>query len=141
MMPRGRVNVLAIVAIVVVAATVAAGLIVAGGPGVERQRRLDVLRTQDLEQLTFAIQRHYNRHHALPASLDTLRVEHEMRDVPVDPETRVPYRYEVTGPTAYRLCASFHQPSTDAFGRTSWAHDTGSVCFDREPLTQGRNAN
>jgi len=140
-MPRGRVNVLAIVAIVVVVATVTTGLIVAGGPGVARQRRLDDRRTQDLEMLTFAIQRHYNRHHALPSSLDTLRVEHEMRDVPIDPETRVPYRYEVTGPTGYRLCATFRQPSNDVYGRTSWAHDTGSVCFDREPLTQGRNAN
>jgi hypothetical protein len=129
-MPRGRVNVLAIVAIVVVAATVTAGLIVTGGPGIGRQRRLDDRRTQDLEMLTFAIGRHYSRHHALPASLDTLRVEHEVRDVPVDPETHTPYRYEITSPTAYRLCASFHQPSNEASGRTSWAHDTGSVCFD-----------
>jgi hypothetical protein len=140
-MPRGRVNVLAIVAIVVVAATVTAGLIVAGGPGVERQRRLDDRRSRDLDVLVMAIQRHYNRHHSLPPSLDTLSVEHEMLDVPVDPETRAPYRYEVTGPTGYRLCATFHQRSNDTFGRTSWAHDSGSVCFDREPLTRGRNAN
>jgi hypothetical protein len=129
-MPRGRVNGLAIVAIVVVAATVTAGLIVTGGPGVARLRRIDDRRTQDLEMLTLAIQRHYARHHALPSSLDTLRVEHEVRDVPVDPQTRAPYRYEITGPTAYKLCTSFHQPSTDALGRSSWAHDTGSVCFD-----------
>jgi hypothetical protein len=129
-MPHGRVNGLAIVAIVVVVATVTAGLIVAGGPGVARLGRLDDRRTQDLEMLTLAIQRHYARHHALPPSLDSLRVDHEVREVPVDPETRGPYRYEITGPAAYRLCTTFHQPSNDAYRRSSWAHDTGSVCFD-----------
>ncbi|HTA73238.1 MAG TPA: hypothetical protein VK733_03145 [Gemmatimonadaceae bacterium] len=141
MMARGRMNVLAIVAIVVVAATVTAGLFVAGGPGVARAHRLDERRTQDLDVLVGAIQRHYNRHRALPPSLDTLRVEHEMLDVPVDPETRAPYRYEVTGPAAYRLCATFHTRSDETFGRSSWAHDSGSVCFDRGPLTPDRNAN
>jgi len=120
---------------------VTAGLFVAGGPGAARQHRLDERRTQDLEMLTFAIQRHYNRHRAPPPSLDTLRVEHEINDVPADPETRAPYRYEVTGPAGYRLCATFQTRSDDTFGRSSWAHDTGSVCFDRGPLTPDRNAN
>jgi type II secretory pathway pseudopilin PulG len=125
----------AIIAVVVVVITVVAGLVVAGSPKVERQRRLDERRTQDLEILVAAINRHYTHHQSLPPSLDTLRIEHQLLMPPVDPETRAPYRYEVTGPTGYRLCATFQQPSNDAFGRASWAHDTGTVCFDREPLT------
>jgi len=135
----GRVNVLAVIAVVVVAVTITAGLIVAGGPGVARQRRLDERRTLDLTMLVISINVHYTRHHALPSSLDTLRVENV--DIPVDPVTRAPYRYEVTSATGYRLCATFTQPSDDRYGRGEWHHGIGPVCFDRAALTQGRNGN
>jgi len=140
-MRRGRVNGLAVIAVIVVAVTVVAGLFLAGSPSIARQRRLDERRTEDLQLIARSIDNYYSHHQALPPYLDTLSRTHELRDVPVDPGTHAPYRYEVTGPTGYRLCATFQQPSNDAFGPGPFAHDTGSVCFDREPLTRARKAN
>jgi hypothetical protein len=131
---------LAIIATVAVAVTITAGIIVAGGPTVARQQRLDERRTQDLEQITFPINRYYTRHHTLPASLDALVADHEMPKLPGDPETRAPYRYSVTGATDYQLCATFEQPSPDdAFGGASWAHGTGPVCFRRTGVDTERH--
>jgi type II secretory pathway pseudopilin PulG len=140
-MRRGRVNVLAVIAVVVVAGTIAAGLIFAGSPSIARQRRLDARRREDLQLLTRSIDAYYSHHQALPPFLDTLSAVHELNDIPVDPETHAPYRYEVTGPTGYRLCATFEQPADDAYGAGTWGHGIGSVCFDLTPLTRGRNAN
>ena len=67
---------------------------------------------------------------------------------PKDPETGLPYEYEITNASAYRLCAVFATTSSDKDHRTSdyylpyyrnREHGLGRYCFDLTPPQPQQN--
>jgi hypothetical protein len=129
---------LAIVASVVVLATVVAAVLVTGTPAVQRQAKLDARRVQDLVAVVAAIDVHAKDAAALPDALATLADKPGTRLAIVDPVTGRPYGFEPTGPRSYRLCADFATdtavtPSPTRYGaeKDIWAHGAGRQCFAR----------
>ncbi len=101
----------ATLAIALLAATaVVAGLALTGGPGHARKERRDRERENDLANLgRLVVCLARENGDRLPEMLDTTpRCDRQVRLA--DPFTGEPYRYEVTGPRSYRLCAGFELP-------------------------------
>lgn len=109
-----------------------AGLLVIDTPGVAREKRLDARRESDLVSIESAIERFYRLNGKLPGRLD----ETDLGDVPADPETDAPYRYEILE-EGYRLCATFGHAGEKSdgairfLGRNFDRHGAGTQCFDR----------
>lgn len=143
------------VVVLMVAAAVATGLYLAGSPERVRDLRLDETRANDIQQIANAVDNAYGRDAALPASLDDLKA-HCTQDcyLPsvLDPKTRAPYEYAVTGTTTYGLCATFDDVTqkTDQYGNPTrpmetapaagpygkpypgdrgWSHPAGRFCY------------
>jgi len=131
-------------ATIAAALAVVTGLVMLGTPSRARERRMDGLRAGDLAQLSTAIDEYWNKRAVLPPVLDSLVSAHLLDRLPTDPESNSSYRYLVTGDRAYRLCATFAQP-TDTMAtprrneylgwstHQSWRHGTGESCFDLTP--------
>lgn len=135
---------LAIVASVVVIATIAASVIVNGTPAAQREIKLDERRARDLGVIEDSIQRHYRDKGALPASLAVLADKPGVRLAITDPETGTPYSFEPTSLRAYRLCATFTTDTAitraaagNSLYSSDWAHGMGRVCFDRAAEAKG----
>lgn len=131
---------LAIVASVVVVATIVASVIVTGTPAQQREVNLDAQRVSDLERIGKAIDRHVEQAAALPVSLAVLAAAPGVRLVIADPVTSKSYAFQATGARTYRLCATFttdtaKTPAPAGYGYgyddTEWAHGAGHRCFDR----------
>ena len=113
---------------VVVAATVVAGLGLAGSPGEERARRLDERRIQDLKDLARRIEDLTVRERDVPASPGALVDGLRLARIPTDPVTGAAYAFERLGSTRFRLCADFAARSRDD-GEGFWTHGPGRHCF------------
>lgn len=130
---------LAIVASVVVLATVVAAVMVTGTPSTQREAKLDARRVQDLVRLVAAVDAHVKEKDALPADLATLAGKPGARLAIVDPVSARPYGFQVTGARSYRLCASFSTdtaltpPPFRQYGSNAddWLHGSGQHCFER----------
>ena len=114
-------NLVGVLAIVVVAVAVVGGLMRVGPPSVERERRLDERRVEDLREIADTTDLHWTRSGSLPAALDASFS---------GPATGQSYEYRVLTESTFELCASFGtdrlRPSMDVF----WSHPTGRHCFD-----------
>jgi hypothetical protein len=128
---------IAIVACVVVVATVVAAIFVMGSPSSQRLQRLDEHRIADLGRIAQAIEVYRDAHDRLPASLALLAAEPGSRLAVADPATAEPYSYIVLGPRDYRLCARFDTDTSTtvdapmAWAPGDWNHGTGLQCFKR----------
>lgn len=130
---------------VIVTAVALTGLFLSGSPVVERMRRLDTQRVNDLQQISYALDSYWGTQQKLPTTLDQLQTS---RDVFVqnirDPQTALAYEYRITSTSTYELCAGF-ETSSDVSGKTSdysvaspvpiesmprfWTHGAGRTCF------------
>jgi hypothetical protein len=135
---KRRSVVLAAIASAVVAAAVIAALVMLGAPSVERQRKMDAARVQDLSNIASYVSGYFTRHKALPADLAALANEPGYRVLQSDPETGKPYGYQILDATSYRLCADFTTSSASEshdtyaiYANVPWAHAKGHQCFDR----------
>ncbi len=143
-MTAGR-TLLAVTTVVVVGA-VAAGLAVLGPPGARRQEKLDLVRVQDLMSQDRAIHTYAKAKHKLPQSIAELAQEPGYSNQRRDPESGVPYEYELAGPDTYRLCATFASESTNSaeqepywmIASTGWSHASGRQCFSRNADTESQ---
>lgn len=110
--------------------------IVLDPPGVQRQRKMDARRVEDLMTIQRVVTEYWSRHRALPPDLATLDQEPGLRVPANDPETGASYVYETTGPKSYRLCAEFARSTserpTPPMYLENWAHGAGRHCFDRK---------
>jgi type II secretory pathway pseudopilin PulG len=136
--PGARSKVLAAIVTTAVAAAVIAAIVLIGAPGAQRQRKMDGVRVQNLTYIALSVKGYFTRHKELPPDLDALAKEPGYRVARSDPDTGIPYGYQILGTTSYRLCADFTtDTSTDTLGPynayvdVSWAHGKGHQCFDR----------
>ncbi len=122
----------------VVAVTVVTAIVILGAPSIQRRRKMDEVRVQNLTLLALSVNGYFTRHKELPADLDALAKEPGYHIPWKDPDTNRSYGYKILGTTSYRLCAEFTgEPVTDspqfsgAYANVTWAHGQGHQCFDR----------
>jgi len=109
-------------------------------PAEVRERRLDTKQLGDLQDIQWRIVTYYNTNNTLPESLENIRTGSPL---PVAPEDRTPYRYEVVD-RGFLLCATFAYPSqgpqwpnvidepSTIKSTQNWDHAAGDVCFERQ---------
>ena len=128
-----------------VVVSIVAGFFIVGTPGDARQQRLDDQRVQDLSSLQSQILSFYQQKQVLPGSLSQLEDPTLYYNIPVDPETGVPYEYKKTADLGFELCATFARESRANMqgysvtepaqygikGDSKWNHSAGYVCFVR----------
>lgn len=126
----------AILIMVLAALAVGAGLVLTGGPGQARQERRDRQRDGDLANLSLLVRclADLNGRH-LPERLETTP-DCDWQPRLNDPGTGKPYRYQVTGPNSYRLCADFELPDNSPPGPRSRDAE-GCVSRDYLPGPRG----
>lgn len=129
---------LLIVAAVVAIAALVGGFLLIGGPGHQRDLRMDERRTSDLRTLQSAIEMHASTNHdVLPRTLDEVAKKPGMSLSVRDPQSGAPYGYQQVDATHYKLCATFATDSAEQSGRGRWSpemewpHAVGQTCFDR----------
>jgi hypothetical protein len=126
---------IAIVASLVVVATIVAAIAVMGSPSKQRLMRLDERRVDELGNIANQIESWRNEHGRLPGSLAELAAAPGVR-VAQDPASGRPYGYEVLGASEYRLCAQFDtdtaiEVDSQPWRGAVWAHGIGRQCFTR----------
>ncbi len=143
---------------VVVLAGIVGGFVIIGSPFTERLRLFDERRVNDLQNIQWQVVSFWQKKAALPDTLAELNDSISGYTVPADPNGGV-YEYQVTGATAFKLCATFDlsteevnkkdylrkdqrgdyiastpAPASGFYpGRTqdTWTHVKGRTCFDR----------
>ncbi len=138
-------------AALLVLASIAAGFFIMGFPSQIRLYRFDDQKVMDLQNVQYQIVNYWQQKQRLPVVITDLNDAISGYRIPIDPQVPNAYRYEVTGPMSFRLCATFNaetQPNSstgrstpmsapmpiDASGKPiedSWHHGAGEVCFDR----------
>jgi len=130
-------RVLLFAATVVVIGTVAAAIVVMGTPAQQRALRLDERRVSDLQRIVDAARQHADRNGALAPDLTTLASRPGLRLSITDPDTALPYVYEVRQAKTFRVCATFatdtavDEPDQRRLDEDDWLHPVGRHCFDR----------
>lgn len=129
---------LLIVAGAVALGALAGGFLLIGGPGHQRDLRMDQRRVGDLQSIESTIANHARTHHgALPGTLGELANRPGMALSIRDPASGAPYRYQVQDATHYRLCADFATDTSEQrkgrrwYPQADWPHGIGPTCFDR----------
>jgi hypothetical protein len=128
----------------VVLVAVISGFFLIGSPHHQRLVRFDETKVNDLENIQWQIVSYWQQHEVLPATLGDISNSLNNFIVPVDPESKESYSYQVTGDRSFELCAVFNLPNTDNqseysypsapvrfLNNPNWAHDTGEKCFER----------
>ncbi|MEA2701493.1 MAG: hypothetical protein QOE22_202 [Candidatus Parcubacteria bacterium] len=132
---------------------VVAGFFIIGTPSEMRLMRFDEQKVSDLQGIQWQVLDYWQSKQKLPTSLAGLSDPLSGSIVPVDPESNEPYRYEATGKSSFRLCATFNQSSPDTAGKgaypsmgygegmdmsypsmpanENWSHEAGETCFER----------
>ncbi|MEK7612085.1 MAG: DUF5671 domain-containing protein [Patescibacteria group bacterium] len=120
------------------------GFFVAGSPFRQREIRFDQTRVANLQEIQWRIVNYWQQKDVLPKTLADLEDSISGFIVPQDPETGLPYEYNVQGALSFELCADFLRPATDAVigrstpfpavpgeGLDTWNHPAGYFCFER----------
>lgn len=136
MTSASRIRMLVGVATLVVITSVVVGLVALGSPTLQRDRKMDQQRTNDLSQLSQLVGVYWNENKKLPTDLVELAKLPGLR-APLDPQTGTAYEYTPTGELTYKVCADFAldtavdpPPSYTPFA-TEWMHGIGHTCFNR----------
>jgi len=127
--------------------SVIAGFFIIGTPGEIRMLRFDEQKVSDLQSIQYQIVNYYQQKEELPETLTFLDDPISSFMTPVDPQSGAAYRYTVTGPLSFELCAVFNKPTPDTRGQgaypardmsypsmgidDNWQHEAGDTCFAR----------
>ncbi len=148
---KGGRMLLAYLGIILVLAAIIAGFVTVGSPTKQRNLRFDGQRVSDLNNIQWKIINHWQTKGVLPEKLEDMNDQLYGDKIPMDPESKKAYVYDVTNKTQFKLCASFSLKSQDNEGRgnyyggyrygsyldtsmgenESWKHEAGNVCFER----------
>ena len=147
------------IAALVVLVSIVSGFFIIGSPQTQRLLRFDQQKVNHLQTIQFQIVNYWQDKENLPGELKDLEDSISGFIVPVDPESREPYPYEVISDLTFTLCADFNLQSQEQgdkvpqpvpvyrgeyFEGGTWQHKAGNVCFertidpDRFPLTKKR---
>lgn len=145
-----RTKAIVIAACVVVFGSLVWGFVSVGSPMSARDARFDQRRVDDLTSIQWQIVNYWQQKARLPQAAADLNDPISSFMVPVDPETGKAYTYQKTANLSFKLCADFSTkvtaPTTRGYATDgmmsepsiaggviagSWAHDAGTVCFDR----------
>ena len=125
-------------------AAIVGGLWLTGGPGHQRQLRMDERRITQLNELSQQIDTFYNNHQALPTRLSELAKGTMLEPTDFqDPETEESFGYQPKQGRQYELCATFNAPTRQrkyAYepAGDKWAHPAGRHCFPLQVPEQSR---
>ena len=129
----------------VILASIIVGFFIIGTPAVQRERRFDEQRVENLQTLQSQIINYWTQKEVLPQNLGALEDSISGFIVPKDPDSDSPYGYNVIDSLSFELCATF-KTSSDDFGPTSkrartispydsfqqnWSHQAERTCFTR----------
>jgi len=129
----------------VILASIIAGFFIIGTPAEQRKRRFDEQRVENLQILQSQIINYWTQKEVLPQNLSELEDSISGFIVPKDPDSDLPYEYNVIDSLSFELCATF-KTSSDDFGSTSkgarvvlpydsfqqnWSHQAERTCFTR----------
>jgi hypothetical protein len=139
-------GILAVIFILVVA-----GFFIINSPSTERALRFDETRVSDLQNTQYQVIYYWQAKQKLPSALSDLVDSTRGVSVPIDPENRSAYGYNIKGPLEFSLCANFSKASSDQSAQyaqpkilqtvpagapypaeSNWSHGAGNVCFDRK---------
>jgi hypothetical protein len=124
-----------IAALAAVLASFCVGLGVVGTPSEQRHLEADLKRVQDLQRIASAINVWHTRMKIensftpLPSKLSDLSGKGVSPSQIVDPESKIPFDYQVKSETEYTLCATFSAVEDQAQVRQFWHHGKGKTCF------------
>ncbi|MEK9173073.1 MAG: hypothetical protein AAB594_00685 [Patescibacteria group bacterium] len=141
------------IVISIVGVAVVAGFFIVGSPGLQRLRRLDETRINDLQSIQNEVIFYWQSKEKLPSKLEDLTDQVRGYRAPSDPETSLPYEYEINGEKTFTLCANFSLSSNsgrDGAGNVAapvparvyskpgftevnwnWQHGADRTCFER----------
>src|SRR3989338_9125663 len=148
----GKMKLLVWVVSFVILASIVGGFFIMGSPFTLRMKRFDERRVNDLQNIQYQIVNFYQRKGNLPNNLDELKDPIAGFNIPLDPDSAVPYGYEKVADLNFKLCANFSLASdalTDSKYMTrsvpvflgdsyhsylneNWQHSSGKQCFDRK---------
>lgn len=126
------------------------GLYMSGSPTRARAQRYDQQRTNDLQQISYALDQYWMTKSSLPTTLEDLLAARDQYYISSlrDPRTQEMYEYRqltLTGTGSYELCAVFEtETGTSSAGLTRpmdplfWQHGAGRTCFPLQVRGDGR---
>jgi hypothetical protein len=134
--------------LVLVIATIAAGVLIMGTPAQVRLYRFDQQKIDDLTSIQYQLVNYWQQNAKLPSTLSQLVDPISNYSVPTDAQTMQPYTYQALDAHSFKLCATFNAETQDVTasdltmpaapgvaGRDlmsdSWWHGMGNVCFTR----------
>lgn len=128
---------------ILVLAVIVGAFIVVGSPSSARLIQFDQQKVSDLQGIQGQVVNYYQRKGVLPNTLSDLSDPISSYAVPVDPQTKASYEYNVKDAKilSFELCATFNKitpknlpsvaypivPGTDQ----NWTHAIGRICFER----------
>lgn len=127
----------------VVVLSIGYGFYLAGSPQNQRLVRLDSQKVGDLQNIqSYLVYNWWQQKGSLPKTLDALNDPISGFNVPVDPQSKQPYEYNLTDARSFQLCAVFNKnslgidPAVKAlpavgYQYENWQHRAGRFCFDR----------
>lgn len=132
-----------VVTTLIVITAVVFGFMQINKPSDVREQKIDEQQVNDLRNLQYSIEDHYQRTKSLPDSIEEMYGGYGGAEAP---QGRDAYAYEVTSENSYQLCATFAKPSNTseqsiakpAFDSMynpdnyNWQHEAGRHCFERE---------
>lgn len=113
------------------------GVVIAGSPMSERQRKFDERRIEDFRTINNEVRNAVVDYtgptpllsRPLPVSLDEVsQIAQYQRPQIVDPETGTLYEYRVVDETSFELCAQFNAVRDESYD-IFWNHPAGRHCF------------
>ena len=120
--------------IVVTLGSIILGFFIVGSPATARARRYDQQRIRELQGIQYNIVNFWQLNQKLPAYFS------DLQQSILDPESGLPYEYQVSGLLTFQLCATFKfdgilsemvYPGAPQSEFENWTHPAGRYCFDR----------
>ena len=109
------------------------GIFMIESPAVQRLRKQDSARLNNLTELQQGVFNHWNINGSLPEALGDLQLREGVSE---DPLTGEPYTYTILSTSTFELCATFETSNKEknadvGFFGPDWLHDSGRSCFTR----------
>lgn len=119
-------------ALAVIVAVFVSSLFIIESPTEARNLKIDNQTVDTLRNYQYSIDSYYARNKKLPVKLEDLSQEFFG---PFSSDAKI--TYEITGDTAYKLCADFKRSTENSssvrnFQGNEWKHEKGNQCFTRE---------